>query len=61
MPKDSNTKGFYNTLTFSLDQTQPNDVLYVAASQPYTYSRLVSYLENIVKVAKLNHNIYWRR
>ena len=44
IPKDSNTKGLYNTLTFMIDQTLPNEVLYVAASQPYTYSRLINYL-----------------
>ena len=61
MPKDSDSRGYYNTLSMTFELSQPDEVLYVASSQPYTYYRLQVYLEGIEKVAKLNHSIYFRK
>jgi hypothetical protein len=35
--------------------------MYLAAAIPYSYSRLVSYLDRIEKTAKLNGNIHFRK
>jgi murein tripeptide amidase MpaA len=61
MQSSENPSQRYNTLSFTLEQKYDNDIIYVAASIPYSYSRLLSLLSNVEKVAKLNSNIYFKK
>jgi hypothetical protein len=42
----------YNFLSFEYDCQFEDDEVYFALNQPYTYSRLVNFIENIKKVPK---------
>lgn len=55
------TKDKYNTLSFYLDQKYDNDIIYIAANIPYSYSKMLKFIENIEKISKLNQHIYFKR
>lgn len=59
--KDETTKQRYNTLTWTYEQTEESDVVYFAAGVPYSYSKLMSFIENMERSAKNNGNLYFRR
>ena len=51
----------YNTLTFCYDVKYDDDLIYFASNMPYTYSKLLKYIDTVEKVAKLNTNIYFKK
>jgi hypothetical protein len=59
--KDDSGKSRFNTLAFTYEQTEENDVIYFAAGLPYTYSKLIAYIDVMERVAKSNSSLYFRK
>jgi hypothetical protein len=59
--KDDSSKIRYNTLSFTYEQTHDDDLIYFSAGLPYSYSKLVAFLDAIEKTAKSNNSLYIRR
>ena len=45
--QDESGKVRFNTLSFIYDQTEPDDVVYFATSLPYSYSKLITYIDSL--------------
>ncbi len=44
-----------------MDQKYDDDLIFIAANLPYSYSRLTKFIEGIERTAKINSNIYMRK
>lgn len=51
----------YNTLSFQYDILYEDDLIYFAANVPYSYTKMLRFIDSIEKIAKLNSNIYFKR
>ena len=59
--KDDTGQQRFNTFSFTYEQQHDNDVIYFAAGLPYSYSKLIAFIDSAERAAKAVSNIYLRK
>ena len=51
----------YNTLSFQYDCKYSDDLIFIAANLPYSYTKMLKFIDHVEKIAKLNSSLYLKR